>query len=61
MEKSKPVPYPNLVESIHALADMHVAVHDTVRAHAADHVQGVAAKRKALELKHAAKKLLEGK
>lgn len=56
---AKPVPYPNLVESMNALVDVHAAVHDTIKDHAANHVTAIEAKRKSLELKHAARKLLE--
>lgn len=56
----KPVSYPNLVESMKALADVHAAIHVGVKKHVQDHAEGIAAKRKALELKHAARELIDG-
>jgi len=55
----KPVSHPKLMESVNALADMHASIHAAVKEHAAVHSDSIAAKRKALELKRAAKKLLE--
>jgi hypothetical protein len=59
MDKPKPVPYPNLADSMNVLADTHAAIHGAVQEHAANHVDLIAAKRKALELRHAAKRLLD--
>jgi hypothetical protein len=56
---AKPISYPSLVTAMNGLADVHAAIHSAVKGHAAAHSDSIAAKRKALELKHAAKKLLD--
>lgn len=57
---TKPVPYPNLVNAIDNLADVHANVHAAVKTHAQTHARTLADRRQALELKNSAKKLTEG-
>lgn len=61
MATPKPVQYPNLVDSMEKLADVHADIHVAVQTHAANHVNALHAKRSSLQLKHAAQKTLEGK
>lgn len=60
MGKTKPLTYPNLIETMMNVGNAHSDIHTAVAGHAQDHATGIAAKRKALEIKHNAHKLMTG-
>lgn len=58
MAISKPVPYPNLMDTVTSAVDAYTAVHEGVREHAAEHSSTLEQRRTVLAMKKAANKLI---
>lgn len=60
MAAQKPIPYPNLHDSITSVVDAYEAVHAAVSTHAEEHRKTLEERRRALAVKKAAAELLKG-